>query len=56
MKMGFITSILDWADYDEMMDIASELGFECVEVACWPGGSSERRYAGTAHIDVGASG
>ena len=52
MKMGFITSILDWADYDEMMDIASELGFECVEVACWPAGGAERRYAGTAHIDV----
>ena len=52
MKMGFITSILDWADYDEMMDIASGLGFECVEVACWPAGGAERRYAGTAHIDV----
>lgn len=35
-----------------MMDIASYLGFECVEVACWPQGKAERRYAGVSHIDA----
>ena len=35
-----------------MMDIASDLGFECVEVACWPQGKAERRYAGVSHIDA----
>ncbi len=52
MKMGFITSILETWNYEEMMDTAAGLGFKCVEVACWPGGGeSERRYAGTCHID-----
>ena len=36
MKLGFITAILDSWTYEEMMDFASEQGFECVEVACWP--------------------
>jgi len=52
MKIGFITSILETYTYEEMMDFASEQGFECVEVACWPAGKGERRYAGTSHIDV----
>lgn len=52
MKLGFVSSILDHSDYKEMMDMAAELGFQCVEVACWPQGKAERRYAGVSHIDV----
>ena len=52
MKLGFVSAILDQSSYEEMMDIASELGFECVEVACWPQGKAERRYAGVSHIDA----
>ena len=52
MKIGFITSILETYTYEEMMDFASAQGFECAEVACWPAGKGERRYAGTSHIDV----
>jgi sugar phosphate isomerase/epimerase len=52
MKLGFITSILENDTYEQMMDFASEEGFQCVEVACWPKGEGERRYAGTSHIDV----
>ena len=52
MKFGFITSILDGWNFDEMMDVASKMGFNCVEVACWPAGTAERRYAGVSHIDV----
>ena len=33
MKLGFVTAILDSWTYEEMMDFASEQGFECVEVA-----------------------
>lgn len=51
MKLGFISSILEQDSYEEMMDTAAELGFECVEVACWPKGKAERRYAGVSHID-----
>lgn len=52
MKLGFVSAILDQSSYEEMMDAASELGFGCVEVACWPQGKAERRYAGVSHIDA----
>lgn len=52
MKLGFVSAILDTWTFEEMMDFAAEHGFECVEVACWPGGKAERRYAGVSHIDV----
>ena len=53
MKLGFVSAILEQSSYEEMMDIASGLGFACVEVACWPQGPAERRYGGVSHIDVG---
>ena len=52
MKLGFVSAILDGWNFDETMGVASEMGFECVEVACWPRGKAERRYAGVSHIDV----
>lgn len=51
MKLGFITSILDGWNYEEVIDIAHGMGFRCLEVACWPQGKAERRYAGVSHID-----
>ena len=54
MKPGFISAILDQMSFEEMIDTAAGLGFSCVEVACWPRGKAERRYAGVSHIDVGA--
>ena len=36
-----------------MIDTAAQMGYACVEVACWPAGKAERRYAGVSHIDVG---
>mgnify|MGYP001202557601 CR=1 FL=1 len=52
MKLGFVSAILDEYSFEDMIDVASEQGFECVEVACWPRGEAERRYAGVSHIDV----
>lgn len=54
MKMGFVSAILDKMTFEEMIDTACDMGFECVEVACWPKGDAERRYAGVCHIDVDA--
>ena len=55
MKLGFVSSILDGWNFDEVLDIASKAGFECLEVACWENASeSERRYAGVCHIDTEA--
>ncbi len=52
MKLGFVSAILDTYTFEEMIDTASNMGFECVEVACWPQGKAERRYAGVSHINV----
>ncbi len=52
MKMGLVSAILDGWNFEEMIDTVSEMGLACVEVACWPKGKAERRYAGVSHIDV----
>ena len=52
MKLGLVTAILEQYNYEKMRDTVSAMGFECVEVACWPAGKAERRYAGVSHIDV----
>lgn len=53
IKFGLLTSILDGWSFEEAVDTAHEFGFECLEVACWPAGKAERRYAGVSHIDAG---
>ena len=52
MKLGFISSILENSSFEEVIDTAADLGYECVEVACWPREKATRRYAGTTHIDI----
>lgn len=52
MKLGIVSAIYDGFSFEEMIDSASSIGYECVEVACWPQGKAERRYAGVSHIDV----
>lgn len=52
MKLGLVSAICDTMSYEEMMDTVAENGLECVEVACWPAGKAERRYAGVSHIDA----
>lgn len=52
MKLGLVSAILADYSFEEMIDTVSKLGFECVEIACWPSGKAERRYAGVSHINV----
>lgn len=52
MKLGFVSAILPDLSLDEVVAFASESGFECVELMCWPKGKAERRYAGVTHVDV----
>ena len=52
MKLGFVTAILPNLSLEEVIKTASEIGYDCVEVMCWPPGKSERRYAGVTHIDI----
>lgn len=51
IQFGLLTAILDGWSYEDAVNIAAEMGFQCLEVACWPVGKAERRYAGVSHID-----
>ena len=52
MKLGFVSAILPELSFGEVMKLAAEEGFDCVEIMCWPVGKANRRYAGVTHIDV----
>ncbi len=54
MKIGIVSAILPDLTLEQTLAFAAENGFPTVEVMCWPAasGKKERRYAGTAHIDV----
>ena len=52
MKLGFVSAILPELSLEEIFETASRIGYDCVEVMCWPVGKSTRRYAGITHINV----
>lgn len=51
-SLGFVSAILPEQSLSEVLDIAQRIGYDCVEVMCWPVGKADRRYAGVTHIDV----
>ena len=52
MKLGVVSAIYDGFTFEEMIDDVAKNGCTCAEIACWPQGKAERRYAGVSHIDV----
>lgn len=54
LQLGFVSAILADYSFEQVIDFASDNGFSCVEIMCWPKGKAERRYAGVTHIDVDA--
>ncbi len=52
MQLGFVSAIVPELPLAEVLGLAGRLGYDCVEVMCWPPGKAERRYAGVTHIDV----
>jgi sugar phosphate isomerase/epimerase len=52
IKLGIQSAILGDLSFDEVITFASDNGFSCVELMCWPLGQANRRYAGVTHIDV----
>ena len=52
MQLGFNTAILPDLSLEEIVKLAANIGYKCIEVMCWPVGKAERRYAGVTHIDV----
>lgn len=52
MKLGLFTAAFPGMPLEEAADWAAANGFEAIEIACWPSGKVERRYAGVSTIDV----
>lgn len=52
MQLGFVSAILPELSLEEVLSIAATIGYDCVEVMCWPVGKATRRYAGVTHIDA----
>lgn len=52
IQLGFASAILPDLSLDEVFQLAAEIGYDCVEVMCWPVSRAERRYSGVTHIDV----
>ncbi len=55
MKLGLLTAAFGGLSLDEVAGRAAALGYDMLEVACWPAAdAAQRRYAGVSHIDVAA--
>lgn len=52
MKLGLMSAALPQLTFEDLVAWLSKNGFGMIEVACWPKGKAERRYAGVTHIDV----
>jgi sugar phosphate isomerase/epimerase len=52
MKLGLFTAAFPGKSLEEIATWATGNGFEALEIACWPVGKADRRYAGVTTIDV----
>jgi sugar phosphate isomerase/epimerase len=52
MKLGFVSAILPDMSLADVAKCAAGIGYDCVELMCWPVSKAERRYAGVTHVDV----
>ena len=51
MQLGFVSALLGDLSLEEVLRHAAALGYDCVEVMCWPPGGPDRKYGGVMHID-----
>lgn len=52
MQLGYVSAILPDDSLEQIFATAADIGYECVEVMCWPLGKATRRYAGITHINT----
>ena len=52
MQLGFVSAILPELNLKQVLNQAARIGYDCVEIMCWPKGKAKRRYAGITHIDI----
>ena len=51
--LGFVSAILPDHDLDGVLEVAARLGYDAVELMCWPpAGGEKRRYAGVTHLNA----
>lgn len=51
MQLGFVTAIFGDLSFEQVLQHARDIGYDCVEVMCWPPGIRDRKYGGVTHID-----
>lgn len=52
LSLGFMTAIVPELNLAEVFELAAEIGFDCIEVMCWPPMAANRRYSGITHFDA----
>ena len=52
MKLGFVSSILEQWNFEEMIKTAPAHGNTCVETDSWPKEKAENHHTGVSHIEV----
>lgn len=52
MKLGLMSAAFPNWTFEQFAAWSAENGFEMLELACWPKGKAERRYAGVTTLDV----
>lgn len=52
MQLGFVSAIFGDLSFEEVLQHASSIGYDCVEVMCWPPGGPDRKHGGVMHLDV----
>ena len=52
MKLGLFTAAFPGRTLESVADFAAAEGYSCLELACWPPSTADRRYAGVTTLDV----
>jgi len=52
MQLGFVSAIFSDLTFEEVLQQAASIGYDCVEVMCWPPGGPDRKYGGVMHLNV----
>jgi sugar phosphate isomerase/epimerase len=52
MQLGFVSAVLGELSFEQLLAQAAAIGYDCVEVMCWPAEGPDRKYGGVTHLDV----
>jgi len=52
MQLGFVSAIVPELSLEQVIELASSIGYQTVELMCWPPSKADRRYAGVTHVNV----